>query len=321
LDYHTLRRPLLFSLLAALLTIGIKFSAYLITGSAGLLSDALESLVNLLAAIAALFSLWYSQRPADAEHTYGHLKIEFFSSGLEGALVAVAGVVTVAYAIRALILPEPLQQLDLGVFLAVVASVINYIVAWQLLRVGKKYKSIVLEADGHHLMSDVLTTVGVVIGLGLVALTGWSQLDALLALGVGLHILWTGFKLIRRSFDGLMDRAPSEAEVQVIRLAIDQYLPTGAKYHFLRTRRAGSKIFVDFHLLIDGGMAVRDAHALAHTLDDQLVQNHPELVVTIHIEPIDEHVSYEQEQLKLLGEVPSTAIDPTLPIVAPPIDD
>src|SRR4051812_24155906 len=207
MPYRTLRVPLLLSIAAALVTIGLKGAAYALTNSAGLLSDALESGVNLLAAVVAYASLAYANRPADQEHTYGHEKIEFFSSGIEGILVAVAGVGSIAYGVRALVSPVPLESLGLGIALSVVASVINLGVGLMLLRVGRAHGSIILEADGHHLMSDVLTSAGVLAGLGFVALTGVRELDAVVAMVVGASIIRTGLRLVRRSYDGLMDRA------------------------------------------------------------------------------------------------------------------
>lgn len=315
-----LRGPILLAVLAAVVTIGMKSTAYQITGSVGLFSDALESGINLLAALTAYFSLWYSSRPADPNHTYGHEKIEFFSSGLEGVLVGVAGVGTVAYAVQHLFHPEPLGQLGLGSAIAIAASVINLVVAQILLRVGRQHGSMVLEADGHHLMTDVWTSVAVVLGLLLVSVTGVQQLDALLALAVGLHILLTGFKLVHRSFDGLMDHALPPVEQTQLRDQIRAALPVGADFHLLRTRQAGRRKFADFHLLVDGSMNVRDAHGIAHSVESQLRKVLPHLEVTIHMEPIDEQESWEADELARLGEQtePSQSgrLNPT-----PPIED
>lgn len=313
-----LRWPILLSIVAAVATIALKGIAYSITGSVGLFADALESLVNLVAALTAYFSLWYASRPADPNHTYGHEKIEFFSSGLEGVLVCVAGVGTVWYAIEHLFAPSDLASLDLGVGIAVAASLINLIVARILLNVGRRHGSIVLEADGHHLMTDVFTSIAVVIGLGLVALTKVRELDAVMALVVGLHIVATGFRLVRRSFDGLMDHALPIAEQTALRDAIRRALPSGAEFHHLRTRLAGRRKFADFHLLVDGSMTVRDAHLIAHEVEAKLRETLTGLEVTIHVEPIDEPSSWEAVELARLGEDVTPAPRPDTP---PPIDD
>ncbi len=298
------RNPILLSIAAAVLTMGLKATAYLITGSVGLFADALESGVNLLAAVTAYLSLWYAARPADPNHTYGHEKIEFFSSGMEGVLVLLAGLGTAGYAVRQLLTPADLTRLDLGVGLTVLASVVNLAVARVLLRAGRRHGSLVLEADGHHLMTDVITSLAVIAGLLLVWLTGVRELDSLVALLVGLHIAGTGLMLVRRSFDGLMDHALPEAEQTVIREAIRAALPAGAEFHHLRTRQAGRRKFADFHLLVEGSTTVRDAHVLTHKVEDHLLSVLPALEVTIHVEPVEEPESWESDQLARLGEPP-----------------
>ncbi len=313
-----LRWPITLSIVAAVSTIAMKGAAYLITGSVGLFADALESFVNLIAALTAYFSLWYAARPADRNHAYGHEKIEFFSSGLEGVLVCVAGLGTVWYAAEHLFTPNDLASLDLGVGIAIVASVINLIVARVLLTVGRRHGSIVLEADGHHLMTDVYTSIAVVVGLGLVALTSIRELDAVVALLVGGHICGTGFMLVRRSFDGLMDHAlPADEQVR-LREAIRAALPPGAEFHLLRTRQAGRRKFADFHLLVDGALTVRDAHVVAHEVEAKLREAFAGLEVTIHVEPIDEPSSWEAVELARLGENVTPAPRPD---TKPPIDD
>ncbi len=302
MSYQSLRGPLLLSMLAAILTIGLKGTAYFVTGSVGLFSDALESFVNLLAATTAYFSLRYSHKPADPEHAYGHEKIEFFSSGLEGALIFVAGLSTAWYAVGRLIHPQDLDHLDLGIALTVAATAINFAVAVVLLRVGKKHGSVILEADGHHLMSDVLTSLAIVVGLGLVALTDVKMLDPLLALIVGLNILRTGFKLVRRSFDGLMDRALPTGEQDRLKEGIRANLPAGCHFHHLRTRQAGRRKFLDFHLLVPGTWSVQAGHTLAHTIETKLLELADELEVTIHVEPIEDESSWEPAALARLGE-------------------
>ena len=318
MPYEKLRFPLLLSIAAALATMGLKTAAYTVTHSAGLLSDALESGVNLVAAFIAYLSLRYAHRPADPDHTYGHEKIEFFSSGVEGILVCVAGFASIAYAIRHLIQPNPLEELGLGIALAVAASIINLAVALVLLRVGKRYGSIILEADGRHLMSDVLTTVAVLAGLGMVAATGWQPLDAIVAMLVGFGILFTGFGLIRRSYDGLMDRALTPEEMAALRLAITNAIPPGAVYHHLRTRRAGRRKYADFHLLIDGSITIHEGHRITHCMEEKLRRTFPELELSLHLEPIEERDSWEPEELARLGE--DTAPPLSNP-VRPPIDD
>src|SRR4051812_15683784 len=201
------RWPIVLSIAAAVVTIGMKSTAYAVTGSVGLFSDALESGVNLLAAVTAYFTLVYAARPADPNHTYGHEKIEFFSSGLEGLLILLAGLGTAAYAVQRLVTPQPLAALEWGIVISLAASAVNLGVARVLLHHGRKHRSIVLEADGRHLMTDVWTSFGVLLGIGLVLLTNLNVLDPLLAIAVGLNIVWTGVGLIRRSVNGLMDHA------------------------------------------------------------------------------------------------------------------
>jgi cation diffusion facilitator family transporter len=297
-----LRWPIALSILAALVTIGMKGTAYVLTGSVGLLSDALESLVNLVAALTAYFSLIYAARPADPTHAFGHEKIEYLSSGLEGLLILVAGLGTAGYAVRRLVFPEPLADLEVGAVIALAASVVNFTVARVLLVQGRKHRSIVLEADGKHLMSDVITSVGVVAGLGLVIFTKLEWLDSILAIAVGLNIMWTGGELILRSFNGLMDHAIPASEQDRIRAVIQEHLPAGAAFHALRTRQAGARRFAEFHLLVDGDQSVRDAHNVAHRVEAALVEALPGLEVIIHVEPVDERESWEPEMLKQLGE-------------------
>ena len=301
-DAKHLRWPILLSILAAVVTIGMKSTAYAITGSVGLLSDALESVVNLVAAVTAYLSLRYAARPADPTHAFGHEKIEYLSSGLEGVLILVAGLGTAGYAIYHLIHPHRLDALEVGAIIALAASGVNLVVARVLLRHGRKHRSIVLEADGKHLMSDVVTSVGVVVGLGLVLLTKLEWLDPAMAIAVGLNITWTGFELVRRSFNGLMDHALPAGDQEQIRAVIQANLPAGATFHALRTRQAGARRFAEFHLLVDGDSSVREAHHVAHRIDDALTAALPGLEVVIHVEPVDEEESWEPEYLERLGE-------------------
>src|SRR5438128_5560588 len=263
-----LRRPLWFAILAAVLTSLLKLAAYWYTQSVGLLSDAAESAVNLIAALTALLSLWYSSQPVDRNHTYGHEKIEYFSSGLEGVLIVVAALGIAWYTVRRLVVPQPIQELGVGLAIALVASAINFGVGLWLLRVGRRYYSIVLEADGQHLMTDAWTSVGVVAGLGLVAVTGVEKFDPIIALIVAVNILWTGFGLIRRSVNGLMDHALPVEELAAVRQAIESRLEPGTTYHALRTRQAAAHRFIDFHLLVPGGTSVESAHRQAVRLEE-----------------------------------------------------
>jgi cation diffusion facilitator family transporter len=297
-----LRHLVLLSILAALLTLGLKSTAYYVTGSVGLLSDAMESVINLLAALTAYASLWYAARPVDPSHTYGHEKIEYFSSGLEGILILIAAVGIAWYAVRRLIHPEPLRDLDVGTVMALSASVINLAVAQVLLRVGRRTGSIVLEADGRHLMTDVWTSVAVVAGIGLVWLTDLQVFDPLIALVVAANILWTAFDLMRRSFNGLMDHSLPADEQARVRAAIEAHLEPGMDYHALRTRQAGAHRFVDFHLLVPGSFSVRRAHTLGVRIEAAVQEALPGTEVVLHIEPIEERESWEDSALVALEQ-------------------
>jgi cation diffusion facilitator family transporter len=292
-----LKRLMGLSILAALLTFGLKAAAYQVTGSVGLLADAGESATNLAAAVVALFCLWYAARPVDVEHTYGHEKIEYFSSGLEGMLILVAAGGIVWYAVRRLLAPQRLEALDVGSALTLLATAVNFAVGWLLVRAGRRAESIVVEADGRHLMADVYTSVSVVVGLGLVWLTELDWIDAAVALAVAGHIGWMGFDLVRRSFDGLMDRALPDAEQAKVRAAIEGLLEPGMDYHALRTRRAGSHRFADFHLLVPGVFTVRRAHEITERIEAAVRAALPEMEVTVHVEPIEDRAAYEDSAL------------------------
>jgi cation diffusion facilitator family transporter len=247
-------------------------------------------------------SLWYAARPADPSHAFGHEKIEFFSSGLEGVLIALAGLGTVWYAIDRLIHPIPLESLDVGLLISVAAAGVNLFAALTLLRAGRRHGSVVLEADGHHLLTDVWTTVGVVVGLLLVRLTGFTTLDPLLAIAVGLLILHTAYRLVRRSFDGLMDHALPAEEQDRIRALFRAALPPGTDFHAVRTRQAGRRKFAELHLLVPGHTTVQAAHDLTHEVEEAVRKEMPELMITIHTEPIEDRTSWETDELLRLGE-------------------
>lgn len=292
-----LRLPLLLSIAAAVVTIGLKGLAWRWTGSVSLLSDALESFINLAAALVAYLSLRYSERPADASHTYGHEKIEYFSSGLEGGLILVAAGGIGWLAVQRLLGDAKLEPLGPGLIVSAVAACINGAVGWYLVRTGKRHGSLLLEADGKHLLTDLWTSVGVGVGLGLVALTGWEILDPIIALVVTANLLWTAADLMRRSFDGLMDRALPPDEVEKIREAIRLHVGPRMDYHALRTRQAGTRRFADFHLLVPGDMSVREAHGIGDRVEDAIRAALPGVEVTVHVEPIEEPASYRDSVL------------------------
>lgn len=292
------RYPVVLSILAALLTLGMKSAASYLTGSVGLASDAAESLVNLLAACTAFLSLWFAARPVDSSHTYGHEKIEYFSSGFEGALILSAAIGILWYAVQRLIVLQPPQYLGLGTAISLVASLINFGVAQVLLRVGRASHSIVLEADGKHLMTDVWTSVGVLSGLFLAWLTDWMILDPLLAILMAGSIMWTAYDLLERSFHGLMDHALPEKEQAAVRQAIESSLLPQMHYHALRTRQAGARRFVDFHLLVPGIWSVRVAHKLTEQVEEAVRKVLPGWTeVTVHIEPLEDQASWEDSAL------------------------
>jgi cation diffusion facilitator family transporter len=292
-----LRRLMGLSILAAVLNVGLKVAAYQVTGSVGLLADAGESFVNLAAALAALVSLWYAAKPVDESHTYGHEKIEYFSSGLEGMLILVAAGAIAWYSLRRLFVPEELESLGVGSAFTLAATAINLLVGQLLLRTGRKARSIVVEADGRHLLADVWTSAGVLLGLALVWLTGLTWFDTAVAVLVAAHIGWTALDLIHRSFDGLMDHALPDEEQARVRAAIEGQLAPGMDYHALRTRRAGVRRFADFHLLVPGVFTVRRAHEIMERMEEAIRTVLPDTEVTVHVEPIEERAAWEDSAL------------------------
>jgi len=281
------------SIAAAVTTISLKAGAYALTGSVGLLSDAIESIVNLLAAIMALSMLTIAARPEDEGHAYGHGKAEYFSSNVEGILILVAATGIVLTAVERIINPREIEQVGIGLAVSVVATLVNFVVARILLNAGKEHGSITLEADSHHLMTDVWTSLGVVVGVGAVGLTGWSILDPIIALVVAVNIIYTGIKLIRRSVEGLMDASLSDEEMQAVEGVLAKYREKGIDFHALRTRQAGSRHFISVHVLVPGAWTVHDAHHIAEDIESEIrgaVQNS---VVFTHLEPIEDELSHE----------------------------
>ncbi len=284
-----LRKIMYLSIATAVVTILLKFYAYLVTDSVGLLSDALESLVNLFAAIFALIMLNLSERPADEKHEFGHSKAEYFSSAIEGALILVAAFSIIYSAIHRIIHPTELENVGVGLLFSLLASLLNLIVGLILIRNGKKHKSLVLEADGKHLMTDVWTSVGVIVGILLVRLTGWLILDPIIAILVALNIVYTGYKLISRSASGLMDAAIPNDELQKITSYLDSLKEEHITYHSLMTRAAGRRKFVSLHLLVPGKWTVKQGHDFADTVERTIENMFEEpTTVSTHLEPIED---------------------------------
>ena len=289
------------SLATSIVVIGLKFAAYLLTGSVGLLSDAVESVVNIVAALIALAVLTYAAAKPDREHNFGHEKAEYFSSGIEGALIFVAAGGIIWTALPRLVNPQPLDQVWLGLVLSIVASVANAGCAWIMLRAARAHRSITLEADARHLMTDVWTTVGVLIGVVLVQTTGWLRLDPIIALAVALQIVRTGAQLMARSFDGLMDRAVPDEDRAVIVGVLETLRREGGDYHALRTRISGAKSFVDVHVLLPGVMTVQAGHDLCERLEKEIQAKLPHIEVLTHLEPLEDPRSWDDPEKPLAG--------------------
>jgi cation diffusion facilitator family transporter len=285
------------SIAAAVVIIVLKSIAYWLTGSVGLLSDALESVVNLAAAWVALAALTVAARPADDEHQYGHGKAEYFSSAFEGGMIFVAALAIAATAIERLVHAKELEQLGTGLVISGVATIINWIVARILFAAGRRYHSIALEADAHHLMTDVWTSVGVLVGVGAVTLTGWQWLDLVVALLVAVNILRTGYSLLYRSASGLMDSALPADERRIVKETLDRYQGEGIHYHALRTRHAGARRFVDVHVLVPGAWTVQQGHDLVERIEADIRSQLANATVLTHLEPIEDAASWDDVAL------------------------
>jgi cation diffusion facilitator family transporter len=295
---NSLERYAWLSIAAAGATIVLKTFAWQLTGSVGLLSDALESIVNLAAALLALSMLRLAAAPPDEDHPYGFSKAEYFAAGIEGALIVLAAAGIFVTAVPRLTDPRALDAPVLGLALTVVASAINFAVALVLIRVGRREHSITLEADGRHLMTDVWTSAGVIVGVALVFVTGWLWLDPLVALAVALHIIWTGLRLMRRSWRGLLDAAISSEDTgEVTKLFIEYSKRHGVSFHALRTRQAGARRFISFHLLVPDAWTVSQAHQLSEEIEARIRSMVPNAAVFTHIEPISDPASYEDQGL------------------------
>lgn len=287
----------LLSIAAAVVTIALKMWAYLVTGSVGLLSDAVESFVNLLAAVVAYWALRVAARPPDDDHAFGHTKAEYFSSGFEGFMILAAATAIAYTAIERLQKPEPVGQVPLGIAISVAASVVNGGVAWVLMRASRRLRSITLRADAHHLLTDVWTSVGVIVGVLLIPLTGWLILDPLIALLVAANIVFTGLRLLVETGHGLLDRAVSPEDRQTLARVLAPIQARGIAIHALRTRIAGRRRFVEMHVLVPGLWTVKQAHDLSEEIELAVLDALPESTVTTHMEPIEDPASWDDQGL------------------------
>jgi cation diffusion facilitator family transporter len=285
------------SIAASLATMALKTVAWYITDSVSLLSDAVESIVNLLGGIMALAMLTIAARPSDKEHTFGHSKAEYFSSGFEGSLILIAAISIAGAAIQRFLNPHHLHELGIGLLVSVVASLINLGVALVLLRAGRKNASITLEANAQHLLTDVWTSGGVLVGVGVVALTGWEILDPAIAILVAGNIVWTGCRIVRRSIDGLMDKALRPDDLSVVNRALEEFAKEGIQFHALRTRRAGARKFVELHVLVPGRWTVQRGHNLLERIEHRISSALPGTVVFTHLEPREDPSSWAEEAL------------------------
>ncbi len=288
----SLAKFLYLSIAAAMVTILLKFFAYHVTGSMGLLSDALESFVNLFAALFALIMLRVSQKPADDGHVYGHSKAEYFSSATEGALILIAAFSIIRTAIPRILEPAALENINTGLLFSLLASAVNLAVGLTLITNGRKRKSLVLEADGRHLMTDVWTSVGVIAGIVMVKFTGWLIIDPIIAILVALNIIYTGYKLISRSASGLMDATIPAEDLEKVTLYLDSLKENEIEYHSLLTRMAGQRKFISMHLLVPGEWSVKQGHDWADQVEETIIGLFDEPVtVSTHIEPVDDPAS------------------------------
>ena len=294
----SLRRYLYLSIVAALATIGLKTAAWALTGSVGLLSDALESGVNLVAAVVALAMIAVAEKPADEEHAFGHDKAEYFSSAIEGGLIVLAAASIVWTAIPRLLHPRPIENLGVGLAISAAASLVNLAVARVLLAAGRRHGSIILEADGKHLMTDVWTTAGVLAGVGLVKVTGWLPLDPLLALAVAANIVVSGFILMRRSALGLLDTAIAPAKRAALAEVLAAHRPRGVEFHAVLTRQAGRRSFVALHVLVPADWTVSQGHEYLEEVEREIRGSlGGATTVFTHLEPLGDPSAMDDDRI------------------------
>lgn len=292
MNRKSLNKYLYLSIAAAIVTILLKFYAFHVTGSMGLFSDALESFVNLFAALFALLMLHLSRKPADHEHEFGHGKAEYFSSAVEGALILIAAFTIIRSAVPRIIDPQPLENISTGLLFSLIASLVNLLVGLVLINNGKKKKSLLVEADGRHLMTDVYTSVGVILGIILVELTGWLIIDPVIAILVGLNIIYSGYRLIHRSARELMDASIPEDELERVTAYLDSLGDREIEYHSLLTRMSGPRRFISMHLLVPGDWSVKRGHDCADEVEETIIAMFREPVtVSTHIEPVEDPAS------------------------------
>ncbi len=285
------------SIAAAVATIVLKTLAWWLTGSVGLLSDAAESVVNLMAAAMTLTMLTVAARPPDEDHEWGHSKAEYFASGVEGLLILVAAAAIAWTGIDRLLHPKPIEQAGLGLAISTAASLINFAVSRVLFRAGKEHHSIALEADAHHLMTDVWTSAGVLVGIVIVAVSGWQRLDPIVALLVAANIVWTGVQLIRRSTLGLLDTAITAEEQKALQGVLDRFAARGVTFHAVRTRQAAARRFVTMHVLVPGDWTVRRGHDLAEEIEQGVCAAIPNCHAMTHLEAIEDPKSFADQGL------------------------
>ncbi len=281
----------------AVFVIVLKVAAYLLTGSIGFLSDALESGANLVTAVITLVALLIAAKPPDDEHPYGHSKAEYLSAGAEGTIILIAAAVIIMQAVARLISPEPLSQVPLGLLISAVAAAANFLVARVLLNAGRVHRSDSLTANAHHLLTDVWTSAGVIVAVGLVGVTGWLWLDPLIAIAVAVQIIFTGVRLVRSAVNGLMDAALPDEEVAEVRAILDRHTPEGVSYHALRTRRAGAQRFVSVHIQVPGRWSVKRGHELLEDIERDVRDALAPVNVITHLEPVEDPVSWEDAPL------------------------
>ena len=303
-----LRRFAWLSIVAALVTIALKSGAFLLTGSVGLLSDAAESTVNLVAAIVALIALTIAARPADSGHQFGHTKAEYLSAAAEGQMIFVAAVVIIWTAVQRFLHPQPLENVGVGLAISVVASIVNGWVAFVLVRAGRAHRSLTLTADGRHLLTDVWTSAGVVVGVLLVAVTGVERLDPVVAMLVGLNIIVTGWRLLQQSFSGLMDASLPQEESAAITEVLGGYTADDVGFHGLRTRVSGHQGFAEVHVLVPGSWTVQHGHDLVERIEADLAEQVGSVSLIVHIEPREDPRSYDDFPTEV--QIGSTPIDP-----------